>query len=45
MLGVAVEVRVGIRIVGLVIGDWHLVPRGEDMGEVIERPEVEGQLV
>lgn len=45
MLGVVVEAGVDNRIVGLVIGDWHLVPRGEDKGEAIERLEVEGQLV
>lgn len=38
------EVRVDNRIVGLVIGDWHLVLRGEDIGEAIEQLEVEGQL-
>lgn len=45
MLGVVVGVRVDNRIVGLIIGDWHLVPLGEDIGELIEQLEVEGQLV
>lgn len=45
MLGVVVGVRVDNRIVGLVIGDWHLVPLGEDIGELIERLEVGGQVV
>lgn len=36
-MDVAVEVTVDNRIVWPAIGDWHLVPPGEDIGEITER--------